>query len=107
MIPQRVNRSVNFSKQNDMLRSSHQTERGMTTRRDFLSRSALTAAAGLGSGAFSQSSQAQLAESVKQMQPPRKPIIITRDTGDTSIDEAYKMLLDGADTLDACNHVCS
>src|SRR5277367_5117183 len=79
--------------------------RCMTTRRDFLSRSAMTAA-GLGAAAVSQPSQAQLAESVKQMQPPKRPVIVTRDTGDSSIDEAYKMLLDGGDTLDACNHVC-
>jgi N4-(beta-N-acetylglucosaminyl)-L-asparaginase len=77
----------------------------MTTRRDFFSRSAMTAA-GLGAAAITPASQSQLAESVKQMQPPKKPVIVTRETGDTSIDEAYQMLLDGADTLDACHHVC-
>src|ERR1700759_5022417 len=77
----------------------------MTTRRDFLSRSAMTAA-GLGAAAVSQPSQAQVAESVKQLPAPKKPVIVTRDTGDSSIDEAYKMLLDGADTLDACHHIC-
>lgn len=76
----------------------------MTTRRDFLSRSAMTAA-GLGA-MTTQPGQAQLAESVKQLQPPKKPVIITRETGDSSIEEAYKMLLDGADTLDACHHIC-
>lgn len=78
--------------------------RGMTTRRDFLSRSAITAA--VLSSATINTAAAQTSESVKQMQPPKKPIIVTRATGDSSIDEAYKMLLDGADTLDACNRVC-
>ncbi|HEX3438225.1 MAG TPA: isoaspartyl peptidase/L-asparaginase [Pseudacidobacterium sp.] len=77
----------------------------MTTRRDFLSRTAMTAA-GLGATAVSNTTNAQTAESVKRLVPPQKPVIVTRETGDSSIDEAYKMLLDGADTLDACNHIC-
>ena len=78
----------------------------MTTRRDFLSRSAMTAA-GLGAATMSQTSSAQLAESVKQLKPPQKPVIVTRTTnGDQSVEEAYKMLLDGSDTLEACHHIC-
>ena len=76
----------------------------MTTRRDFLSIGALTTASlGLTTipDAFSQTSDA-----VKQLQPPAKPVIVTRVTGDNTIQEAYQMLLDGQDTLDAVHHVC-
>src|SRR5579885_2142167 len=73
----------------------------MMTRRDFLSQAAATAA-----GLVSIPSPAQSAESVKHLAPPQKPVIVTRETGDNTIDEAYKMLLDGADTLDVCNHIC-
>ena len=76
----------------------------MTSRRDFLSLSALTTA-GLGlttiPDAFSQT-----ADAVKQMKPPEKPVIVTRVTGDQTIQEAYQMLLDGQDTLDCVHHVC-
>jgi N4-(beta-N-acetylglucosaminyl)-L-asparaginase len=74
----------------------------MTTRRDFLSLSALTAG-GLGLNA---DAWAQTAEAVKQMKPPAKPVIVTRVTGDNTIQEAYQSLLDGADTLDAVHHIC-
>ncbi|HYX68282.1 MAG TPA: isoaspartyl peptidase/L-asparaginase, partial [Terriglobales bacterium] len=37
--------------------------------------------------------------------PPSKPVLITKVTGKHSLDEAYQMLLDGGDTLDACLHV--
>jgi N4-(beta-N-acetylglucosaminyl)-L-asparaginase len=40
------------------------------------------------------------------MRPPNKPVIITRLTGDESVEEAYQMLLDGTDTLEANHHVC-
>jgi N4-(beta-N-acetylglucosaminyl)-L-asparaginase len=46
------------------------------------------------------------AEAVKQMKPPTHPVLVSRVTGDNSIQEAYKMLLDGADTLDTVHHVC-
>ena len=81
----------------------------MATRRDFLSLGAMTAA----SMATTASTSAQpaatgtlTAEAVKQLKPPVKPVLVTRVTGDNSIQEAYKMLLDGADTLDAVHHVC-
>ncbi len=81
----------------------------MATRRDFLSLGAMTAA----SIATSPNASAQAAasgtlsaEAVKQLKPPAKPVLVTRVTGDNSIQEAYKMLLDGADTLDAVHHVC-
>src|ERR1035441_3946643 len=74
----------------------------MATRRDFLSLGALTAAGvATGPNAF-----AQTADAVKQMKPPAKPVIVTRVTGDNTIQEAHKMLLDGADTLEAVHHVC-
>ncbi|HUH64193.1 MAG TPA: isoaspartyl peptidase/L-asparaginase [Terracidiphilus sp.] len=78
----------------------------MTTRRDFLSLSALTAGGlGLPADGWSQTSS-QTAEAVKQMKPPARPVIVTRVTGDQAIQEAYQMLLDGADTLDAVHHIC-
>jgi N4-(beta-N-acetylglucosaminyl)-L-asparaginase len=73
----------------------------MTTRRDFLSLGALTTAAITIPDAFSQT-----ADSVKQLQPPAKPVVVTRVTGDNAILEAYQMLLDGQDTLEAVHHVC-
>ena len=76
----------------------------MTSRRDFLSLGAITTA-GLGLTTIPDAF-AQTADSVKQMQPPAKPVIVTRKTGDTSIQEAYQMLLDGTDTLEAVHHVC-
>jgi len=76
----------------------------MTTRRDFLSLGALTAA-GLTSATLPDAF-AETADAVKQMKPPEKPVIVTRVTGDNTIQEAYQMLLDGQDTLDAVHHVC-
>ena len=75
----------------------------MTTRREFLSRSAVGAAAvGLGSSGI----HAEPAENVKQMTPPKHPVIVTRETGDHTLAEAYQRLLDGEDTLSAAHHVC-
>jgi N4-(beta-N-acetylglucosaminyl)-L-asparaginase len=73
----------------------------MTTRRDFLSLGAIATASLTIPDAFSQT-----ADSVKQLHPPAKPVIVTRVTGDNAIQEAYQMLLDGQDTLDAGHHVC-
>ena len=74
----------------------------MATRRDFLTLGALTAA-GIGT---TRDAWSQTAESVKQMKPPAKPLIITRVTGDNTVQQAYKMLLDGTDTLAAVHHIC-
>ena len=79
--------------------------RKMTTRRDFFSLGALTAA-GLAAPPHAFAQNNLNAESVKQLKPPAKPVIITRITGDSTIQEAHQMLLDGADTLDAAHHVC-
>jgi N4-(beta-N-acetylglucosaminyl)-L-asparaginase len=73
----------------------------MTSRRDFLALGALTTAGLSLPDLFSQT-----ADSVKALQPPAKPVIVTRVTGDNTVQEAYQMLLDGADTLDAVHHVC-
>jgi len=73
----------------------------MTSRREFLSLGAVATASLTIPDAFSQT-----ADSVKQLQPPAKPVIVTRVTGDNTIQEAYQMLLDGQDTLDAVHHVC-
>jgi N4-(beta-N-acetylglucosaminyl)-L-asparaginase len=73
----------------------------MTSRREFLSLGALTTATLTIPDAF-----AQTADAVKQLQPPARPVIVTRVTGDNTIQEAYQMLLDGQDTLDAIHHVC-
>ncbi len=74
----------------------------MTNRRDFLALGALSAA-GLGTAVEVLS---QTADAVKQMKPPAKPVLVTRVTGDNTIQEAWQMLADGADTLDAVHHVC-
>jgi N4-(beta-N-acetylglucosaminyl)-L-asparaginase len=75
----------------------------MTTRRDFLSLGALSAA---GLGLSTRDAHADTAEQVKQLKPPAKPVIVTRITGDQSVQEAYQMLLDGVDTLEAAHHIC-
>ncbi len=76
----------------------------MPTRRDFLSRSALIAG-GIGASALIAEA-GQSSESVKVLGRPKNPVIVTRHTGDGTIDEAYRMLQDGADTLDAAHHIC-
>ena len=76
----------------------------MTSRRDFLSLGAITGV-GLASTTIPDAF-AQTDDSVKRLQPPAKPVIVTRVTGDQTIQQAYQMLLDGADTLDAVHHIC-
>src|ERR1019366_6069811 len=80
----------------------------MATRRDFLSLGAMPASIAASPAVWAQSASAAplTAEAVKQLKPPAKPVIVTRVTGDNTVQEAYKMLLDGADTLDAAHHVC-
>ena len=75
------------------------------TRRDFLSTSPLLAAgvtAALSESSPSENSRNQAAE----YKPPQRPVIITRETHDNSIAEAYAMLERGTDTLDAAIHIC-
>jgi len=80
-----------------------------TNRRDFLTRTALSAAAGftaLDGRAQPLGVHAPTSEAVKQLTPPKHPVIVTRETGDATIAEAYQMLLDGEDTLTAAQHIC-
>jgi N4-(beta-N-acetylglucosaminyl)-L-asparaginase len=77
-----------------------------TTRRDFLSRTALVAAGTVGVG-VGEATDAKAREDLPvQYQPPKKPVIVTRETGDNTVAEAYAMLERGADTLDAALHIC-
>ena len=77
-----------------------------TTRRDFLSRTALVAAGVAGSG-MGEAADAKVREDLPvHYQPPKKPVIVTRETGDNAVAEAYAMLERGADTLDAALHIC-
>ncbi len=76
-----------------------------STRREFLSRSAMAATAGLAL------SQAATADSSANAATPnfgnaKKPVIITRHTNLPTVGQAYQMLLDGGDTLDAALHIC-
>lgn len=75
-----------------------------TSRRDFLSRSAILAA-GVAGSAAAQSPTPQ-ADAPPTFTPPRRPVIVTRETGDNSIAEAYAMLEQGVDTLEAAIHIC-
>jgi N4-(beta-N-acetylglucosaminyl)-L-asparaginase len=75
-----------------------------TTRRKFLSRGALSVA---GIASLNAVSGAEVVQKPPQFKPPHKPVIIARETGDATVEEAYAMLLQGADTLDAALHVCA
>jgi N4-(beta-N-acetylglucosaminyl)-L-asparaginase len=77
-----------------------------TTRRDFLSRTALMAAGTVGVGAGETIAAKGREDQPVQYQPPKKPIIVTRETGDNTVAEAYAMLESGTDTLDAALHIC-
>ncbi|WP_232296196.1 N(4)-(beta-N-acetylglucosaminyl)-L-asparaginase [Terriglobus sp. TAA 43] len=65
----------------------------------------------LRSGALSVFAGPMLAGATANAEPtfsaPKKPVLITRETGDHSVEEAYQMLLQGEDTLTAALHVCS
>lgn len=77
----------------------------MPTRRDFLSTSTLIAAGLSGRSALSQTPEPRQ-HPVAEYKPPQRPVIVTRETGDNSVAEAYAMLEQGSDTLDAALHVC-
>jgi len=81
-----------------------------SSRRKFLSSAgiaAATLAAGIDGFAQSQNGNqsVQRAQTI-QIATPRQPVIITRALGKPTIEEAWKMLKDGGDTLDAVLHVC-
>ena len=80
----------------------------MSTRRTFLSQGLLAVG---GAGAAMAATQDEkgptsVSDAVKSMTPPRKPLIVTRHTGDQTIAESYRMLQDGVDTLEAAHHIC-
>ncbi len=75
----------------------------MSSRRDFLKRSALTAAA---ASAVPALSLGETQQSAPNIPAANKPVIVTRICGDNSIAEAYAMLQQGADTLEAALHIC-
>lgn len=68
------------------------------TRRKFFATGALAAGA---------VATAAAEEHTSEYHPPQHPVIITRETHDNSINEAYAMLQNGADTLDAAIHICA
>lgn len=74
------------------------------SRRTFLTTTAIGAAA-LGVEAQTLPEQIPLQSRPAEVRPPKSPVIITKAAGERSLDVAYKMLLDGADTLDACIYV--
>lgn len=74
-----------------------------TTRRDFLSNSALLA---VGMSGAARGEAEESAKQAVEYKPPARPVIVTRETGDNTINEAYAMLEKGTDTLDAALHIC-
>ena len=77
-----------------------------TTRREFLSRTAMMAAGTVGVVSGETAYAKDRVDFPSQYQPPKKPVIVTRETGDNTVAEAYAMLEHGADTLDAALHIC-
>jgi len=75
------------------------------TRRKFLSYTALAASAFHGRASGETLIAAAEGKSVRY-RPPAKPVIVTRETGDSTIAEAYAMLVRGSDTLEAARHIC-
>lgn len=72
-----------------------------SSRRKFLGTITVGAAA-LGMEA-QQTSETQASGShAQEFKAPQNPVIVTKPTGERSLDGAYKMLIEGADTLDAC-----
>lgn len=81
------------------------------TRRHFLAAAASSSvfgALGFKSAAQMQGMDHSHHSHIKPVRPavPRLPALICKVTGTIGIDEAFKMLLDGSDTLDAALHIC-
>ena len=72
-----------------------------TSRRAFLSRSAILAA-----GAATTAAAQSHTDAPPTYAPPKRPVLITRETGDNTVAEAYALLEQGTDTLEAAIHVC-
>lgn len=77
-----------------------------TTRRSFLSTGALVAAGMSGNVLGESLSQKAEPSPAAKYNPPPRPVIVTRETGDNTIAEAYAMLERSVDTLDAALHIC-
>jgi N4-(beta-N-acetylglucosaminyl)-L-asparaginase len=76
------------------------------SRRDFIATTALgTVALGVDAQERKMPEHTEIEKRPADLRPPKSPVIITKAIGERSLDAAYKMLLDGADTLDACIHV--
>src|SRR5215469_5304889 len=80
------------------------------SRRQFLSNSAITTASlAIGGDAIVQAQNGNQSPTQSSQQrelpKPKEPVIITKVTGKPSIDQAWQMLKDGQDTLDAVLHV--
>jgi N4-(beta-N-acetylglucosaminyl)-L-asparaginase len=78
----------------------------MTSRRDFLSLGALAAAGITLAPNVPAQSETLTPDAVRHLAPPKQPVIVTRVTGDDTIQQAWQMLADGSDTLDATHHIC-
>ena len=76
------------------------------TRRDFLSGAALASAGVTLAAAGHASAQTATPVARPRFGNAPKPVIITRHTDLPTIGQAYQMLLDGADTLDAALVIC-
>jgi N4-(beta-N-acetylglucosaminyl)-L-asparaginase len=78
----------------------------MKTRREFLGGTALATAALAVKPLSAQQSLTAAKNAVADLKPPAKPVIVTRVTGDDTIQRAWEMLSQGADTLTAIHHIC-
>lgn len=80
------------------------------SRRKFLSGAAgasAAMAAGVGSFAVSQEeNQSAQRPHTLQIATAKRPVIISRSTGKPTVDQAWQMLTEGQDTLDAVLHIC-
>ncbi len=71
-------------------------------RRNFLTTTALGSIA-LGLEAQERKTDGQAApQKTLALAPPKRPVVICKPNQHTAMDDAYKLLLDGGDTLDAC-----
>lgn len=78
------------------------------SRREFLSNAAVTTASLAICGdtvAENGNQSSTLSSPARELPKPKQPVIITRVTGNPSIDQAWQMLKNGQDTLDAILHV--
>jgi N4-(beta-N-acetylglucosaminyl)-L-asparaginase len=76
------------------------------SRRDFITTAALGSIGLAAEAQQSQESQRRTEMKVSAaMAPPKSPVILCKPTGNKSLEHAYNMLRDGADTLEACIYV--